>query len=78
MLSAAELDELTAIIDDPATWPPPLFAPIDDARERFDVLDAEVRTAYVRRTWWRLLTSLGVGAAVIFAGPPSSSATPSC
>ncbi|MGO4690636.1 nuclease-related domain-containing protein [Glaciibacter sp. 2TAF33] len=74
MLGRAELDELTALIDDPATWPPALFPPTIDARAQFDVLDVEVRAAYIRRTLWKLCASIGAGAAVILAGPPIISA----
>jgi hypothetical protein len=74
MLSAAELDELAAIIDDASTWPPALFPPTDDARGQFDALDAEVRTAYVRRTRWRLLGAVSIGAVIFLAGPPLISA----
>jgi Nuclease-related domain len=74
MLSPAGLDELAAIIDDPATWPPALFPPTENARAQFDALDAEVRTANIRRTWWRLLAAVGVGVAFAVAGPPIISA----
>ena len=70
ILTTAELDALAALIDDPATWPPALFPPIDDARTRFDALDTEVRTAYVRRTLWQLVAAVGAGIAVFVAGPP--------
>jgi hypothetical protein len=64
VLEVAELGQLAAIIDDPATWPAVLFPPPADSLLRFAVLDAEVRTARTRRRVWSFLGSLTLCAAV--------------
>lgn len=70
ILSSAELAELEAIIDDPATWPPGFLPPSENARECFDALDREVRVAAVRRALWRLFGTAVAVVALIVVGPP--------
>lgn len=66
VLTEGELAQLAAIIDDPATWPPPTSPPTDNLGARFAALDAEVRTAHLRSTLWRLLGVVtGTGALVV-------------
>ena len=74
VLNAGDLAELTAIIDDPATWPAPLFPPAKNVLARFDALDAEVLAARTRRTQWRVFGFVATVAALLVAGPPVSAA----
>jgi hypothetical protein len=67
VFDGAELGQLAAIIDDPATWPPALFPPTEDSMRRFAALDAEVRTARTRRRLWSFLGSLTLCAAAFVA-----------
>ncbi|MBC7443619.1 MAG: NERD domain-containing protein [Ramlibacter sp.] len=54
-MGPAELADLAAIIDDPATWPTPVIPSTEHALAQFAALDAEVRQAQVRRTLWKFL-----------------------
>ena len=74
VLEVAELGQLAAIIDDPATWPPALFPPIANSMLRFAALDSDVRTARTRRRVWKLVGIVAVTALFIVAGPPLISA----
>lgn len=74
VLAAADLAQLVAIIDDPATWPAPVFPPTENVMARFIALDAEVVAARTRRTLWRVLRFVAFVAALLLAGPPLSAA----
>ncbi|WP_198415199.1 nuclease-related domain-containing protein [Cryobacterium tagatosivorans] len=67
VLEVAELGQLTALIDDPTTWPTALFPPTEDSMLRFAALDVEVRTARTRRRVWSFFGSLTLCAAVFVA-----------
>ncbi len=67
VLDVAELGQLAAIIDDPATWPPVLFPPTENSMLRFAALDSEVRTARTRSTLWKMLGSVTLMAAFFVA-----------
>ncbi|TFC44681.1 NERD domain-containing protein [Cryobacterium sp. TMT1-21] len=69
-MGPAELANLAAIIDDPATWPTPVFPPTEHPFAQFAVLDAEVRQARVRRTLWKLLGAVVAAAVAVSVGPP--------
>jgi hypothetical protein len=58
VLTAEQLAELTAIIDDRATWPVSVFPPMENAVVRFAELDASVRSAHRRRQLVALLGSV--------------------
>ena len=64
VFGAAELAEVAAIIDDPATWPISLFPPSEHPWAAFAALDAEVRQAHARSALWKLG---GLGASVAAA-----------
>ena len=66
VLTGLQLAELSAIIQEPGTWPKPLLPPIDNLMARFTELDAAVRAADVRR---RLIAGLRwlAGSAVVIA-----------
>jgi hypothetical protein len=61
VLSAEQLAVLAVVVDDPATWAAPLFAPAEDAGRRFAELHAAVRGARRRRT---AIATLGTAALV--------------
>jgi hypothetical protein len=63
VLTAEQLAELAAIIDDRATWPAPVFPPVENAGVRFAALDASVRAARLRR---KVVSLLGIAA--VFGG----------
>ena len=70
VFGAAELAEVAAIIDDPATWPTPVFPPTEQPLAAFRALDAEVRQAHARSTLWKL-TGIGASAAAaLMVVPP--------
>jgi hypothetical protein len=73
ILDETGLAQVAAILDDPATWPS-RPDPIADSRARFDALDSEIRSAYIRRTLWRVFGTLALSAALLLAGPPLISA----
>lgn len=64
VLTAAQVTELTAIIQDSGTWPEPLLPPVENLMGKFLALDAAVRAANLRR---RLLAGLRwlAGSAVV-------------
>lgn len=68
LLTESDLAEVAAIIDDPATWPQPA-EPTGDPMARFAALDAEVRSAYRRRTLWRLFATVTFAGVFVLAGP---------
>ncbi|MDJ0324777.1 nuclease-related domain-containing protein [Cryobacterium sp. PH31-AA6] len=68
-LGPAELARLQQIIDDPATWPAPLFPPTENAPRLFAALDAEVRAALVRRTAWKLAGIAVLAGGLLLAAP---------
>jgi len=70
VMSADEVHDLAAIFDDPATWPPATLPPTENAREQFDALAREVRSARLRRTLWNLLGTATLTVAAILLGPP--------
>ena len=74
VFEVAELGQLAAIIDDPATWPPALFPPIANSMLRFAALDVEVRAARTRRRVWSFFGSLTLMAALFVAWKPVSTA----
>ncbi|WP_166789697.1 nuclease-related domain-containing protein [Cryobacterium fucosi] len=64
VLSAGEVQEVSDLVDSPATWCPiEQAAAADDLMDRFTVLDGQVRSAGVRRVLWAL-----VGAATAIGG----------
>ena len=67
VLTAGDLAELAAIIDDPATWPAALFPPTENVLARFNALDAEVRAARTRRKVWSFSGTLALLAAAFGA-----------
>lgn len=70
VMSAGEVQELAAIFDDPATWPPATLPPTENALAQFNALEHEVRSARVRRTLWKLLGLAAVTVAAMLFGPP--------
>ena len=50
VVTAAQLAELAAIIDDRATWPAAVFPPMENAAVRFTELDTQVRAARRRKS----------------------------
>lgn len=73
ILEETDRAQVAAILDDPATWPP-RPDPIENSRTRFDALDADVRSAYLRRTLWSVFGSLALAAVLLLAGPPLATA----
>ncbi len=69
LLGPAELAVLRQIIDDPATWPVPLFPPTENAPQLFAALASEVRAALVRRTTWKLGGIAALLGGLLLAGP---------
>jgi hypothetical protein len=69
-LSAADMTELIAIIDDPGTWPPQVFPPAENAVSRFAALAAEVRAAWMRRSLWKVVAFVAVFGGLPLVGPP--------
>jgi hypothetical protein len=62
VFTAEHLAGLAAIIDDRATWPAPVFTPMENAARRFAELDSQVRAARRRKTLLGLLgTALLIG-----------------
>ncbi len=74
VLAAVELERLSAIIDDPATWPPALFPPTKNPMQRFMVLRSEVRSARTRRALWKMLGFVTLSAVFLTAWQPVSAA----
>ena len=74
VLGAAELAGLRAVIDNPDTWPAPLFSVTPNAQELFQALDAEVRTALRRRTLWKLTGITALVGGLLLAAPTLSAA----
>jgi hypothetical protein len=58
VLDAAQLTELTALIDDPATWPSPVHEPTNAPMARFAALDTAVQSARIRRRIWAILFAI--------------------
>ena len=73
VLGSIQLAELGALIDDPATWPAPVFPSTENPMVVFAALHREVRTAHFRNTAWRLFGILAGTTVAVFAGPRSSS-----
>ncbi len=69
LLSETDLAQVAAILDDPSTWPV-RPEPNEDYQAQFEALDAEVRSAYKRRTLWALFGLIALAAALFLAGPP--------
>ncbi|TFC17944.1 NERD domain-containing protein [Cryobacterium algoritolerans] len=71
VLSAGEVQEVSDLVDSPNTWRPlPLPTADDDLMERFTALDAQVRSAGIRRLLWVLVgaaTAIGVSIVVLHA-----------
>lgn len=67
VLTPDELNEIAVVIDDPTTWPPPVFPPADGSRERFEELDAKVRAAHLLRALWKLLVAVALCGAILAA-----------
>ncbi len=74
VLGPAELADLRAVIDNPDTWPAPLFSATPNAQELFETLDAEVRTALLRRTIWKLTGIATLVGGLLLAAPTLSAA----
>lgn len=74
VLGPAELAGLRAVIDNPGTWPAPLFSATPNAQELFATLDAEVRTALLRRTIWKLTGIAALVAGLLLVAPALSAA----
>lgn len=74
VLGPAELADLRAVIDNPDTWPAPLFSATPNAQELFQALDAEVRTALLRRTIWKLTGTAALVGGLLLAAPALSAA----
>lgn len=74
VLGPAELAGLRAVIDNPDTWPAPLFSATPNAQELFATLDAEVRTALLRRTIWKLTGIAALAAGLLLVAPAFSAA----
>lgn len=90
VLAWPERMEITAIIDNPATWrqsdasAPPTqsrtfraaesspAAPADDPAARFAALDAEVRSARMRRVLWSLFATVTTTGAAVVTAPALS------
>jgi hypothetical protein len=70
VFGAAELAEVAALVDDPATWPNPVFPPIEQPLAAFRALDAEVRQAQARSTLWKLGALGASAAAALMVLPP--------
>lgn len=66
----AELADLAAIVDDPATWPTPVFPPTEQPLAAFRALDKEVRQAHARSTLWKLGGIGASAAAALMVLPP--------
>ncbi|WP_158253856.1 nuclease-related domain-containing protein [Cryobacterium sp. N22] len=66
VLTGPQLAELSAIIQDPGTWPKPLLPPMDNLMARFIELDGVVRAADLQR---RVIAGLRwlAGSAVVIA-----------
>ncbi|TFC44694.1 hypothetical protein E3T26_08265 [Cryobacterium sp. TMT1-21] len=60
ILNAGDLAELATIIDNPATWPAPVFPPTENVLARFTSLDAEVLAARTRRRVWSFVGTLAL------------------
>ncbi|TFC28777.1 NERD domain-containing protein [Cryobacterium sp. TMT1-3] len=69
-LAEAELVQLAAIVDAPATWKSPTYPPSPNLMAEFAVIDGAVRTARVRRVSWTLLTFATVATLMVFVGLP--------
>ena len=64
-LTAADLDQLVEIIDDPATWSPAPAADASVLMAQFNNLHAEVKSARFGRSLWALLfTAAFIGAGI--------------
>lgn len=73
ILDETNVAQVAAILDDPTTWPS-RPDPIERWRAQFDALDAEVRSASLRRTLWRVFGTLALTGTLILVGPPLMSA----
>ena len=69
VLSAADADEVAALLDDPAVWGVADPLPPDELMRQFTALDAEVRAARLRRVDWALISGALVAVAVCAAAP---------
>ena len=67
-LTPTEVHELVTVIDDPATWRATDASDSAGARLQFELLDAEVRTARIRRVLWSVggMAVIGLGAFVVY------------
>ncbi|TFC93625.1 MULTISPECIES: nuclease-related domain-containing protein [Cryobacterium] len=70
VFGSAELTDLAAVIDDPATWPTAVFPPTEQPMVDFAALDAQVRQAHLRSTLWKLLGLGASTAAAVLTVPP--------
>ncbi|WP_166788145.1 nuclease-related domain-containing protein [Cryobacterium glaciale] len=68
-LIEADLVDLAAIVDAPATWTALTSGPTPSLMAKFAVIDGEFRTARVRRTVWKLLRIVSLTAILVIAGP---------
>ena len=69
-LVEADLVELAAIVDAPATWTSLTSLPTPSLMVKFAVIDSDVKTARVRRVSWTLLSFATVATLAVFVGLP--------